>query len=61
MVLGVTLGTGLGFGLIINGKLFSGSHGMALEYGNSPFKWGRCEKNISIKSIQRGLNFKDVV
>jgi glucokinase len=34
--LGITLGTGIGFGIIINGKLFRGSYGMAGEYEFSP-------------------------
>lgn len=36
VVLGITLGTGIGFGIIINGKLFNGSYGMAGEYEFSP-------------------------
>ena len=53
ITMGVTLGTGLGFGLIINGKLFIGGHGMAMEYGLSPFEWGICEKNVSIRFIRK--------
>ena len=45
--IGITLGTGLGFGLIINGELFTGANGMAMEYALSPFQWGICEKNVS--------------
>ena len=52
IVLGITLGTGLGFGLVINGELFTGGHGMALEYGLSPFDWGIAEKNVSIRFIR---------
>ena len=37
---GVTLGTGLGFGLIINGDMFTGKNGMAAEYGLSTCEWG---------------------
>ena len=48
---GVTLGTGLGFGIIINGELFTGAHGMAAEYGISPVKWGKWETDISINGI----------
>ena len=33
--IGITLGTGLGFGIVINGTLFTGAHGMAAEYGIS--------------------------
>ncbi len=53
VVMGVTLGTGLGFGLIINGKLFGGGHGLAMEYGLSPFEWGICEKNVCIRYIRK--------
>ena len=52
IVVGVTLGTGLGFGLIINGELFRGGNGFAMEYGLSPFEWGICEKNVCIKYIK---------
>ncbi len=55
VVLGVTLGTGLGLGLIINGTLFKGGNGYAMEYGVSPFNWGQCEKNVCINFVkQRG-------
>ena len=51
-VLGVTIGTGLGFGLILNGELFTGGNRMAMEYGLSPFAWGMAEENISIRYIR---------
>jgi len=55
VVLGVTLGTGLGLGLIVNGTLFKGGNGYAMEYGVSPFNWGQCEKKVCIDFIkQRG-------
>ena len=53
IVLGVTIGTGLGFGLVIDGKLFTGGNGMAMEYGLSPFEWGIAEKNISISYLRQ--------
>ena len=53
IVIGVTLGTGLGLGLIINGEIFKGGNGLAMEYGLSPFKWGICEKNVSIRYIRK--------
>ena len=53
VTMGVTLGTGLGFGLVINGELFIGGHGLAMEYGLSPFEWGMCEKNVSINFIRK--------
>ena len=48
---GVTLGTGLGFGIIINGKIFTGSHGLATEYAISPVNDGNWESKISISGI----------
>jgi len=52
VIIGLTIGTGLGFGLIINGELFTGGNGMAMEYGLSPFEWGMCEENVSIRYIR---------
>jgi glucokinase len=48
---GLTLGSGLGFGIIIDEKLFTGAHGMAAEYGISPFGDGVWEDDISINGI----------
>ena len=45
VMMGITLGTGFGLGLILNGKIFKGGNGLAMEYGLSPFSWGICEKN----------------
>ena len=39
VIIGVTLGTGLGFGMVINGKVFTGGIGLAMEYGLYPFDW----------------------
>ena len=50
---GVTLGTGLGFGIIINGKIFTGSHGLATEYAISPINDGNWESQISISGIMK--------
>lgn len=50
---GVTLGTGLGFGIIINGKIYSGAHGLAAEYAISPVDKGNWESIISIKAIKK--------
>ena len=49
----ITLGTGLGFGVVINGKVFTGSHGMAAEYGISPVEWGEWETHLSIRGITK--------
>ena len=43
---------GIGLGLIINGEIYLGAHGMGMEYSVSPFKWGICEENISIRYIR---------
>lgn len=51
--IGITLGTGLGFGVVINGNLFTGSHGMAAEYGISPVEWGKWESNLSINGLTK--------
>ncbi len=41
-VLCITLGTGVGGGLILNGEIFRGSDGVAGEVGHMPlFPWGR--------------------
>ena len=50
---GITLGTGLGFGVIINGKIYSGAHGLAAEYAISPIDGGNWENKISIKAIRQ--------
>ena len=50
--LGVTVGTGLGFGLIINGKIFTGANGMAAEYGMSSCEWGIWEDKISLQYVR---------
>lgn len=55
--IGVTLGTGLGFGIIINEQLFTGGNGMAGEYGISPIGQKIWENNISIGGVEK-LSFK---
>ena len=51
--IGITLGTGLGFGLVINNQLFTGAHGMGGEYGISPFGNGNWESRISINALKK--------
>jgi len=53
VTVGITIGTGFGLGLIINGEIYQGAHGMGMEYSVSPFKWGICEENISIRYIRK--------
>ena len=49
---GVTLGTGLGFGLVLNKEMFTGKNGMAAEYSMSPFEGGIWEDRICLKYIK---------
>lgn len=69
VVLGITLGTGIGFGIIINGKLFTGSYGMAGEYELSPLENGetwadkigyKFFENISKKIFNKNLTPKEL-
>lgn len=53
VLIGITLGSGTGFGLVLNGELFTGAHGMGAEYGISPVAWGRWEEGISIRSLKK--------
>jgi len=48
---GVTLGTGIGLGLVINGQIYRGSHGYAGEIWKSPFASGRVEDVVKGKTI----------
>ena len=49
---GITLGTGLGFGIVINGKMYLGAHGLSAEYAISPVDNGDWEDKVSIKAIK---------
>ncbi|MFB0516130.1 MAG: ROK family protein [Candidatus Neomarinimicrobiota bacterium] len=54
-VLGVTLGTGFGWGIVLNGKVFHGATGTAAEYGLSVWReedhsW---EEDVSIRGLLR--------
>jgi glucokinase len=53
VITGLTLGSGLGVGVVIEGRVFTGSHGMGAEYGISPVKWGVWEDEISIEGIEK--------
>ena len=52
-VFGITLGTGYGCGMIIDGKLFEGSTGTAGEYAISPYLDGVFEDYISGKGLKK--------
>ena len=52
-VLGVTLGTGFGWGIVLNGGVYHGATGTAAEYGLSPWREeGRTwEDDISVQGL----------
>ncbi len=54
-VLGVTLGTGFGWGFVMNGKVYHGATGTAMEYG--PTVWNKeghtWEDDVSIGGLMR--------
>ncbi len=50
---GVTLGTGIGLGLVINGSLYTGSHGCAGEIWKTPYGTGMLEDEVCGKAIVR--------
>ena len=43
----------MGFGLIVDGKIYTGAHGLALEYAISPVGDGNWETNVSIAAIKK--------
>lgn len=52
-VFGITLGTGYGCGIIVDGKLFEGATGTAGEYAISPYLDGVFEDYISGKGLKK--------
>ncbi len=60
--LGVTLGTGVGAGIIINGKLYNGHNTCAGEIGNLPFDTDNFEEKCSGSFFQHaaGKSGKDL-
>ena len=73
-IVGITLGTGLGSGIIINNKLYTGLQSGAGEYGQIPYresilenycsgKFFRCVKNVNGKEIfqKAGAGDKDAL
>ena len=55
MFIGITLGTGLGFGFVLNGDMFLGKNGMAAEYGISSCEWGVWESRICLEYIKSSI------
>lgn len=52
-VYGITLGTGYGHGFVWNGKILSGAHGTATEYGLAPYNEGTFESYASGPALER--------
>lgn len=52
-VLGITLGTGFGLGLIIAGRPYHGSHGRAGEIWSTPWGEGRLEDHLCGPGLER--------
>lgn len=52
IVYGCTLGTGFGHGLVVNGRIFGGAHGMAMEHARSPYLEGTIEDRVSGRGIR---------
>jgi fructokinase len=44
LVLGVILGTGVGGGLVVDGRVHRGPHGVAGEWGHNPLPWPRLDE-----------------
>lgn len=52
-LVGVTLGTGLGSGIVLNGELYTGKNGSAGEFGSFPYLNGVIEDYTSGKFFKR--------
>lgn len=44
IVLGVILGTGVGAGIVVHGRVLAGKHGLTGEFGHTPLPWPRPEE-----------------
>ena len=53
VVYGMTLGTGFGNGLVFNGKIFDGAHGVATEYGLAPYSESIVEDYVAGRALER--------
>ena len=52
-VYGITLGTGYGHGFVWDGRILSGAHGTATEYGLAPYNDGTFEDYASGPALER--------
>lgn len=57
-VYGITLGTGYGHGFVWDGKILSGAHGTATEYGLAPYNDGTFETYASGPALER--NYQNI-
>ncbi len=57
-VYGITLGTGYGHGFVWDGRILSGAHGTATEYGLAPYNEGTFEQYVSGSALER--NYKHI-
>lgn len=53
LVYGITLGTGYGHGFVWDGRILSGAHGTATEYGIAPYNDGTFEDYASGPALER--------
>ncbi len=58
LVYGITLGTGYGHGFVWDGRILSGAHGTATEYGLAPYNDGTFEDYASGPALER--NYKSI-
>jgi len=52
-VYGITLGTGYGHGFVWNGRILSGAHGVATEFGIAPYADSTFEEFVSGRGLVR--------
>ncbi|NQV43000.1 MAG: ROK family protein [Candidatus Marinimicrobia bacterium] len=57
-VYGITLGTGYGHGFVWDGRILSGAHGTATEYGLAPYNDGTFEDYASGPALER--NYENI-
>ena len=53
LVYGITLGTGYGHGFVWDGRILSGAHGTATEYGLAPYNDGTFEDYVSGPALEK--------
>ncbi|NQT64020.1 MAG: ROK family protein [Candidatus Marinimicrobia bacterium] len=58
LVYGITLGTGYGHGFVWDGRILSGAHGTATEYGLAPYNDGTFEDYASGPALER--NYENI-